>query len=297
MPDVQLLLPDFLLILLGYALCRHTPLGRGVWDGVELLVYYLLFPSLLLESVMHTDLKTAATAHLALAGSGTIACAIALAYALRWLPRVDALAHASGAQCAFRFNSFIVLAAGDRLLGPQGVAWMALLVGINVPICNVAAVWPLARAGGHGYLRELVRNPLIVATTGGLVANLIGVHLPQLADLTLHRMGQAAVPLGLMSVGAGLRFGALKESPGLTAGLLGIRHLVAPAIALGLAALIGLPDNQRLMLLIFSAAPTASSAYVLAARMGGRGDFVAGLVTLSTLAGMFVIPIWMVLAR
>jgi malonate transporter len=41
------------------------------------------------------------------------------------------------------------------------------------------------------------------------------------------------------------------------------------------------------VLLIFSAVPTASSCYVLAARMGYNGALVAGLVTLSTLLGMF----------
>jgi predicted permease len=36
-----LLLPDFLLIALGWALCRYTALHRPVWDGVERLVYNL----------------------------------------------------------------------------------------------------------------------------------------------------------------------------------------------------------------------------------------------------------------
>src|SRR5690606_8877199 len=47
MSDALLLLPDFLLIVCGFLLCRHTPLNRGVWEAVERLVYYLLFPVLL----------------------------------------------------------------------------------------------------------------------------------------------------------------------------------------------------------------------------------------------------------
>ena len=43
----------------------------------------------------------------------------------------------------------------------------------------------------------------------------------------------------------------------------------------------------------FAALPTASSAYVLAVRMGGNGAFVAGLVTLSTLLGMVSVPLWL----
>ena len=44
----------------------------------------------------------------------------------------------------------------------------------------------------------------------------------------------------------------------------------------------------------FAAMPTASSAYVLAARMGGHGPYTAGLVTLSTLIGMVALPAWLV---
>ena len=47
-----------------------------------------------------------------------------------------------------------------------------------------------------------------------------------------------------------------------------------------------LPPAQQAMLLAFSALPTASSCYVLAARMGYDGPLVAGLVTLSTVLGM-----------
>ncbi len=43
--------------------------------------------------------------------------------------------------------------------------------------------------------------------------------------------------------------------------------------------------------MIFSALPTASSCYVLAARMGYDGAYVAGLVTLSTLLGMLSLPL------
>ncbi len=297
MPDVLLLLPDFLLILVGFVLCRFTALNRPVWEATERLVYYLLFPVLLFNSVLRTPLQPSTTTHLALAGMATVLSGVALAYALRWLPRVAApplnQLHASGAQVAFRFNSFIALALAERLQGAQGVAWVALLIALCVPICNVAAVWPLARHGGHGYARELLRNPLIIATVAGLAGNLLGLKLPDAAALTLHRIGLAALPLGLMAVGAGLRFGALKEGPKLAAALLLIRHALLPLVALGLAACLDLTGPQRAILLMFAALPTASSAYVLAARMGGNGPYVAGLVTLSTLLGMLSLPLWL----
>ena len=69
-----------------------------------------------------------------------------------------------------------------------------------------------------------------------------------------------------------------------------IRHLVQPLLACALARLFGLNAVQTTMLLAFSALPTASTCYVLAARMGYNGPYVAGLVTLSTLLGMVSLP-------
>lgn len=295
MANALLLIPDFLLILCGFLLCRYTALDRGVWDGVERLVYYVLFPVLLFNSIVKTPLNPGAAIDVVLSGWGITLAGVALAYALRLWPNVDARLHASGAQTAFRFNSFIGLALAERLGGPQGVAVLALLIAVCVPVCNLAAVWPLARHGGHTFGREIARNPLIISTVAGLVANLAGVHWPEPVATVLQRIGLAALPLGLMTVGAGLRMGELRAAPGLATALLAIRHLALPLVAIVLTALLALPPAQRVVVVAFASLPTSSASYVLAARMGGNGPFVAGLVMFSTILCVFTVPLWMAL--
>ena len=297
MSDALILLPDFLLIVTGFLICRHTALNRSVWDGVERLVYFVLFPALLFTAIVRSPLQPAAALPMLACGLAVVVSGVAMAYALRHFPGVDGRLHASGAQVAFRFNSYVALAMAERLAGAQGLAWTALLVAVCVPVCNIAAVWPLARHGGQGYLRELSRNPLILSTSGGLAFNLLGLQLPDLASLTLSRIGAAALPLGLMAVGAGLQMGALREAPRLAASLLTIRHALLPLLAVALVLWAGLPPAQQAIVVAFAALPTASSAYVLAARMGGHGGFVAGLVTLSTLIGMVGLPLALMLLR
>ncbi len=284
--------PDrtFALIACGYGICRYTALNRPVWDATERLVYYLLFPALLFNAIVRNPLNLGTAVSFGAAGLAVVIGGVALAYALRYVPGVDERLHASGAQTAFRFNSYVGLALAERLAGAPGLASQALLVALCVPVCNIAAVWPLARQGGHGYLRELARNPLILATLAGLVGNLAGLKLPELASITLSRMGAAALPLGLMAVGAGLRFGALREAPWLAAGFMAIRHAVLPALAIALVLRAGLPAAQQAVIVAFCAMPTASSAYVLATRMGGHGGYVSGLVTISTLLAMAGLP-------
>lgn len=290
----QLLFPDFSLILLGYLICRFTALNRPLWQHVEALVYYVLFPVLLFHSIVKSPLDLHAASSLIGAGWSMGLTGIALAYALPYLPGLGRLIprreHAASAQVAFRFNSFIGLALVDRLAGPQGVLMMAVLIGVCVPLFNVAAVWPMARHAQRGFLRELVRNPLIIGTASGLAANLLGFTLPALLEPTVTRIGAASLALGLMAAGAGMQLGALRHDKTLGVSLLLIRHFVLPLAAFGWAQVFHLDPTQTLVLLAFSALPTASSCYVLAARMGYDGAFVAGLVTLSTVLGVLSLP-------
>ncbi|MBC7938751.1 MAG: AEC family transporter, partial [Chitinophagaceae bacterium] len=76
-----------------------------------------------------------------------------------------------------------------------------------------------------------------------------------------------------------------------------IRHAVLPLLAVALVLWLALAPAQQAVIVAFAALPTASSAYVLAVRMGGHGGFVAGLVTLSTLIAMAGLPLALALLR
>jgi predicted permease len=165
-----------------------------------------------------------------------------------------------------------------------------VLIGVFVPIFNMAAVWPMARHAERGFWRELVRNPLVLGTASGLLTNVLGLHIPHWAEPTVTRVGAAALALGLMAAGAGMQFGALARGKALSVAVLSIRHFFTPIVALCMARLFDLPELQATILLAFSALPTASTAYVLAARMGYDGPYVAGLVSISTLLGMVSLP-------
>ncbi|HRL66563.1 MAG TPA: AEC family transporter, partial [Ottowia sp.] len=264
------------------------------WQAVEGLVYYFLFPVLLFQSIVRTPLDLQAASGLMGAGLALGITGIALAYALphvpllgRWIDRRD---HAASAQVAFRFNSFIGLALAERLLGAQGLQLIAVLIGVCVPLFNVGAVWPMTRHAQRGFMGEIVRNPLIIATASGLVANLLGFSIPEFLAPTVTRIGAASIALGLMAAGAGMQFQSLARGKLLGASVLTIRHLLSPVIAWLLARAFRLGAAETTILLTFAALPTASSCYVLAARMGYNGPYVAGLVTLSTVLGVASLP-------
>lgn len=291
---LQLLLPDFSLILCGWLVCRYTALNRTVWEQVEALVYYFLFPVLLFQSIVRSPLDLGEASSLIGAGLALGVVGIGLAYALPRLPllgrHIDRRAHAASAQVAFRFNSFIALALAERVAGPQGLLSVAVLIGFCVPLFNIGAVWPMARHSGAHFGGALLRNPLIIGTASGLLANLAGLQIPGWLEPTVHRIGSASLALGLMAAGAGMRFGSLAQGKVLAVSVLGIRHLLQPLLAWLLARAFGLGPVQTTVLLMFSALPTAPTAYVLAAKMGYDGAYVAALVTLSTVLAAASLP-------
>ena len=297
---LELLFPDFALIVLGYVLCRFTPINRSIWQSVEQLVYYLLFPVLLFHSITRNPIQWGDASQLLSAGVLGGLLGIALTYSLPYLPwlgrRVDKRSYASSAQVAFRFNSFIALALVSRLAGPDGLLYVSVLIGVSVPLFNVAAVWPMARGSGQSFAGQLLRNPLIIATVSALLFNAAGLKIPALLETPIARLGAASLALGLMAAGAGLKIGALASNKLLAGELLLIRHAIQPLIAFAMVRLFKLNEAQAIALMAFSSMPTASSCYVLAVRMGYEGAFVASLVSLSTMLGVLSLPfgLWLI---
>jgi predicted permease len=292
-----LVLPDFLLVALGWMLRHRLGFDRSFFAGLERLVYFVLFPALLFQAILRTPLSAGSAAMLLQA----VLLVLVAGYAAAWLARPvlkpDPLAHASVAQCAYRFNTYIGLALSASLGGSRGQTIMAVLVGLAVPVANVMAVHALARHNGGRFGRELLRNPLVVSTLAGLAGNFAGLHLPAPVDTVLGRLGAAAIALGIICVGANLSWEGSRRAGGLIAWMLAVKLAVLPLAAIAVAHVLALPPLEARMLLVFAALPTASAAYVLAMRMGGDGRMVAVVISLGTLISAASIPMWLLVAR
>jgi len=292
-----LVLPDFLLVALGWLLRRHLGYSRAFFDGLEKLVYYVLLPALLLQSILRTPLSLGTATELLSATALLTAAGVALAALARPVLKAPAMALASSSQCAYRFNTYLGLALAASLGGGQGQTLMAVILGFAVPMVNVAAVYGLARQGGQNVLRALAANPLLISTVLALIGNFSGLHLPAAVDIVLSRLGGAAIAVGILCVGAGLIWENVRGAAPLIAWMLAVKLLALPVVALLIGRALGLDALQHNMLLLFAALPTASTAYVLAIRMGGDGRIVAQLISLGTVLSALTIPLWLAWLR
>ncbi|NBU67001.1 MAG: AEC family transporter [Betaproteobacteria bacterium] len=278
MSVLELLGPEFALMALGFALRRSLSWPEAGWVMLEKLNYFILFPVLLFVSIVRAPGQVQAVAPMMLAAGLSASAAFALSMMCRWIPRIQVQRFASGAQTAFRFNSYLGLALAERLGGAEGVALFSIMIAVQ------QTLW-----------RELARNPLIIATLGGLLWRALDGPLPEIVQSSLSRLGQAALPLGLLCVGAALRWPRAQQgiSVGdrwLALGLTSIKLIVMPAIAIVLCPLLGIHGLPGLLVVMYSALPTSPASYVLASRMGGDGLFVAQLISLSLLASAFTLP-------
>jgi predicted permease len=292
-----LLLPDFVLILFGFFLNRITSWGRGFWSGLEKLIYFVLFPALLFNSIAKQKLDFVAAAPALKTAVATVLVGMLLAFAAKWVLKVEAKAYASSFQTAFRFNSYIGLAIAGRLHGEVGIAVFGIVVGVVVPLCNIASVWMLAKGSETSVAKELLQNPLIIATVGGVAYSLTGLPLPEFMQSLISRLGAASLACGLLAVGAALTLADVGKNARLIAYNTAVKLLAMPVVAVLLAKSLGVTGVYFDMVVLFGALPTATSAYILAIRMGGEGPVVAQGVTVSTLFGMVSIPVWLNLAR
>jgi hypothetical protein len=295
--NALLMLPDFGTILLGALLARRIAYQRGFWDGAERLVYYVLFPALLFNSILSAKFSLATDSLLLVAAVTTLISAAALGFLARPLFNTQPALFASCVQTAYRYNSYVGLALAQSLFGARGVALLALILAVCIPLANLIAVTTLARHGKTHLGRELVTNPLILSTVSGMVAHLAGLELPGFVSSFLTRMGAASLALGLLCIGAGLAFKTVKDDPRSLSWFTFVKLVAMPTVGVIVAWAVGLRGLEAQVVVLFAALPTASSAYILAVRMGGLAGPVAVLITFQTLAAMVTLPLWVTFAR
>lgn len=296
----QGLAPIFLLIVLGYVLRRMRWVADAFWAPAEKLTYYLFFPALLLGNAAHADLGAFAIVPLA----GTLLlCTLlvsAAILALRPFGGLDGPAFTSLFQGAIRPNSYVGIAAALALFSQQGLTLVAIAIVIVVPLVNFLCVSVMVvfaapqntRRGIAPILFEIIKNPLIIACFGGLGLNLVGLSLPPVLSPLIDILGHAALPVGLIAVGAGLSFKALHARAG-TVSLGALAKLGAmPLLTFLIGSQFGLGGVELAVCVMYMSLPTSASSYVLARQLGGDGPLVAGMITASTILAMIALPLW-----
>jgi predicted permease len=300
--------PIFVLIVLGHLLRRGNIPSLEFWNLNDRLVYWVLFPALLFYKTSTLKFSGGLVVPYAVVIYGGFACAVLFALLGSRLLRFEGPLASSLVQGCARHNTFIALAVAERLYGAQGLAVAALTTALLIPLTNVTVVTlmvTLVRGGSTGgagegvsraIARDLMRNPLLIAVLAGIGVNLGGVgHMPVLHDVA-QILGDAALPVMLLCVGANIRVRAMAASAlPTTLSLLG-KMVVFPGAVVMLATLTQLPAAAALVALVYGAVPTAPSGFTLARQMGGDAPVMAAMITVQTVVAFLTLPLTLTLA-
>jgi hypothetical protein len=297
--------PIFLIIITGYLLHATRVVGETVWSAIEHICFFLLLPFLIIRTLSRANLGSVPIVDfitvLLVAILGMSALLIAI-HALVWRRYPESgPSFSSIFQGATRFHGFVAIAVIGPLYGDAGVTLAALALAIMVPLLNTITVIVLSIYGRSdtrpefaAVTRRILTNPLILACLAGLVFNWLGI--PDILFDTVDIIGGGGLGLALLTVGAGMSFGhAAKQKLLLAIGVL-TRMIGMPAIVIAMSCLVGLDGLPRTVAIIAGAVPTASSAYVMARKMGGDAALMSSIVTFQVIVAFFTLPLFIYIA-
>jgi malonate transporter and related proteins len=297
---IAALLPVFLLIVLGFILKRSLMRLETQWHGLERLTYYVLFPMLLIQTLVKADLTKVPVAGV---GGALLISALAMSLLCLGLRPLLARMDVSGPaftsifQGATRWQTYVALAVSGNLYGDTGLALASVAMVAIIPLVNVFSVAVLAhyaspeKQSARAIVMTVVRNPLIWACAIGLAINVLHLPLPKIWHEVADALGRSSLAIGLLVTGAGLHLeGLFRPSAGGAIGVF-LKLVLMPAIAVALALSFGLTGANLAIVTACAAVPASSSAYVLARQMGGDAPLLAQIITLQTILAALTMPV------
>ncbi len=294
------LLPICILISVGYAFKYLKFPSTDFWPMADKFTYYVLMPSLLIYKLSIAKIDLSHTVSLVATTLSSIFLVLVLLVLLNFLLHFENKAFTSIAQGGIRFNTYVFLAFVDTAYGDKGLILAAIVMAFAIPFINVLCISVFAIYTRNGkfsllsFLKTIIKNPLIGACVIGGVINATGLPLPLFGLKALSILSNAALPIGLLSVGVGLELKYLKYAKKELVVATVTKLLLFPLLSYGVGLLFGLSGISLSIAVIFGAMPTAVSAYILARELGGDVSLMASIITLQTIACMgtlfFIVP-------
>ncbi len=288
---LESIVPVLLLIAFGNALSRARFFPEGFFKELNRLTYFWGLPSLLIYKVAAIDLSSEAGTGILHTLLVVIAATIALGYAFAFILRVPPASVGSFVQGSYRGNlAFVGFPVVYFALGQDGLDLGMFTSGICILVYNITGVIILilhAKGENPNPLRSVwrhgLRNPLIIACAIGFALNLSNIRIPAMLGSALAAVGQIALPLALIGLGAGLKLEALRGRLSLSVVASLINVAVSPLLGYFVGRALGLDPISLKVAVIFLACPTAVFSYVLAEMLGNDAVMARNIVILSTI--------------
>ncbi len=288
MEIINVLFPVFAIALLGYAIVRLNLLNTRDINGISHLVFNLLIPVLLFNSLAHVELPAQFNWRFFLA----YYLVVLLVFGLGMWASKRFFAYSQQEQGVFGMGSAYsnlilvglpIISAG---FGDEALLPLFMLVSIHSAVLFFIVTLAVEgdTGGGRsafqiaaGTIKSLARNPIIIGLVLGLLANLLHLPIPELLDETLSLIGRATIPCALLVLGGSLNAYRVTGHFAEAWTMIGLKMVVQPLLVWVLAFLVFRVDPLWGAVAVMAAGmPVGINAYMTAQK------YEVGIATMST---------------
>jgi len=292
-------LPFFAIIGLGFWAGRTRFFSPEATNYLTKFVFYFALSAMLFRFAANLSLGKVFDGRLVAGYLWGTAVVYGIAMIVAFLRRLDVPTAAIEAQCAAIGNTgflgvpMLVLLLGEAAIGP---VMLVLAVDLIVFSSLIVFLITAARDGRMDVtiLRTmgvgLLRNPMIVSMTLGLIWSATTLGMPGPVNDFLAILGGAATPGALFVIGASLSEKSVERLE--IAGWLSFSKLVMHPLFVAIGVLFLFPSDHFAAVVIISAAamPVAGNVYILAQHYGVVPQRVSTAILISTAVSILTIP-------
>lgn len=200
----------------------------------------------------------------------------------------------------------------NGLYGEAGLAALSQIVSIHLPIMMAASIilyeWALRRDGAAtsaasvpalvmGFLRQLFSNPLIIGILAGLLARVSGLAIPSVIDSVIASLAGVAGPVALFAMGVSLRGYGIRGQVKQALSLVTLKLMLMPAVALGVALALGLPEFQAKVAVAAASLPAGVNSWLIANRLGTGQRLASTSMTIGTALAAVTTGGWLIIVN
>lgn len=301
-----IVLPLGLIMATGYFLRRRKVITENGIFEMNNLLYWVAMPSILFRSTLKVDPSHFSNTNFMLSVYGVFIILPVIAWGLASLKKgISREKFAVSILVSIRGNNvFMGLPAVTIALGEPGLESYGIYLALTLVVYQIISIsmGQLALSGEFSMksilstLKRLVRNPLFISCTAGLLMSLAGFgKLPGWLDQTLIIFGNIGSGVALVALGASLKLQHLFSSFKHLWNELLVRLILSPLLMWIFFQIWPVDDMLMKTSIIVGAMPAAVNNFVLAKGMGMDSEYAGEVVMTTTVFSILTLTFWLTL--
>lgn len=298
MISINAVLPFVIYLGVGVFLKKFKKIDESFFKQLNSIIFSIFFPFTMFNNIHDISLDISSCARLVFICIVTLFLLIGLSFAV--VKRLVKENERRGViiQAIYRSNTLLyALPLIETLFGSDGTALGSIIIALFVPIYNILAIIILEYFNGQNtslknLLLKILHNPLFQGAVIGVVFALFEIQIPAVIDKTISTISSMTTPLALIVLGGTTKLVSIKKNMKYIIPTLTFKMIVFPIITVFIGKMLGFNSIELFVYFILFATPIAVSSFSMAANMGGDSQLAGELVSVSTVASVFTLFLW-----